>query len=298
MTQTTALARNGAGRAELMESVVVGGDLAQLTPAQRLDYYRNVCESVGLNPFTKPFAYIRLNGKLTLYALKDAADQLRKINGISIRIVNQQQVGDLYTVTVEASTVDGRIDSDMGAVAIKGKSGDDLANAMMKAITKAKRRVTLSVAGLGWLDETELETIPAQAVQRVVVADTGEIVETRNGSGSGHHAEPAEDAPEVSMISKVQLKALHAAGSDFYGKEWDEKRLTLVEHVTKGRATSANDLTQAEADKLIEGMRDRIAKRNHDAEHSDAQPEQLSPEDAELWRKGQPAAEDAPDIAF
>jgi hypothetical protein len=30
----------------------------------------------------------------------------------------------------------------------------------MKAETKAKRRVTLSLAGLGWLDETELETIP------------------------------------------------------------------------------------------------------------------------------------------
>jgi hypothetical protein len=37
--------------------------------------------------------------------------------------------------------------------------GDALANALMKAETKAKRRVTLSIAGLGWLDETELETV-------------------------------------------------------------------------------------------------------------------------------------------
>ena len=34
-----------------------------------------------------------------------------------------------------------------------------LANAIMKAETKAKRRVTLSICGLGMLDETELETI-------------------------------------------------------------------------------------------------------------------------------------------
>ena len=33
----------------------------------------------------------------------------------------------------------------------------------MKAETKAKRRVTLSIAGLGWLDETELETIPRES---------------------------------------------------------------------------------------------------------------------------------------
>ena len=33
-------------------------------------------------------------------------------------------------------------------------------NAKLKAITKAKRRVTLSICGLGFLDETEIETIP------------------------------------------------------------------------------------------------------------------------------------------
>jgi hypothetical protein len=41
------------------------------------------------------------------------------------------------------------------AVAIGALKGDALANAPMKAETKSKRRVTLSLAGLGWLDETE-----------------------------------------------------------------------------------------------------------------------------------------------
>ena len=48
--------------------------------------------------------------------------------------------------------------------------GDALANALMKAETKAKRRVTLSIAGLGWLDETELDTI-AQAPQGVAPSE-------------------------------------------------------------------------------------------------------------------------------
>ena len=39
----------------------------------------------------------------------------------------------------------------------------DPANVLMKAETKAKRRATLSILGLGMLDETEIETIPAAA---------------------------------------------------------------------------------------------------------------------------------------
>jgi len=44
-----------------------------------------------------------------------------------------------------------------GAVDIKGLTGKNLANAFMKAETKAKRRVTLSICGLGFLDESEVE---------------------------------------------------------------------------------------------------------------------------------------------
>jgi hypothetical protein len=54
----------------------------------------------------------------------------------------------------------GRTDESTGAVPIKGVHGEALANAFLKAETKAKRRVTLSICGLGLLDETELETIP------------------------------------------------------------------------------------------------------------------------------------------
>ena len=35
---------------ELLEQVVVNGDLAKLSAPQRLDYYRQVCQSMGLNP--------------------------------------------------------------------------------------------------------------------------------------------------------------------------------------------------------------------------------------------------------
>jgi hypothetical protein len=43
---------------------------------------------------------------------------------------------------------------------VGGLKGEALANAEMKAVTKAKRRLTLSICGLGWLDETEISTVP------------------------------------------------------------------------------------------------------------------------------------------
>jgi hypothetical protein len=63
------------------------------------------------------------------------------------------------------------MDSSIGAVSVDGLKGDDLANAMMKAETKSKRRVTLSICGLGMLDETEIETIKEAAPVEIVDDD-------------------------------------------------------------------------------------------------------------------------------
>lgn len=166
---------NGKGAGEIMEAVIAKGNLADLTPAQRAAYYRHVCESVGLNPLTRPFEYITLNGKLTLYARKDATDQLRNARGVSIGKPDIQYQDDLIVVGVSATDKSGRCDFDIGAVSIGGLKGEARANAIMKAITKAKRRVTLSIAGLGWMDESEVESVPG-AAPVVVDAETGEIL--------------------------------------------------------------------------------------------------------------------------
>ena len=159
-----------------LEDVLVNGDLQSLNPMDRVMYYKKVCESVGLNPLTKPFEYIRLNGKLTLYARRDATDQLRSIHGISIKITARDKHEDIYVVTAQASNKDGRCDESVGAVSLAGLKGEALANAIMKCETKAKRRATLSIAGLGLLDENETTTIPN--AQRVKLdLDTGEIIE-------------------------------------------------------------------------------------------------------------------------
>lgn len=158
----------------VIEQVVVQGDLSKLTPIERVTYYKKVCESMGLNPLTKPFDYILLGGKLTLYARKDCTEQLRKIHGVSIEDLQKQVIDDIYIVNAKARDRSGRTDESTGAVNIGNLKGEAKANAIMKAETKAKRRVTLSICGLGWCDETEIETIP-DAKKIPVNIETGEI---------------------------------------------------------------------------------------------------------------------------
>lgn len=179
---TKAVAKpNGNGAADTshevgvaLERVMLMGDLTPLTPGQRSEYYMRVCQSIGLNPYTRPFGYIKLNGKLTLYAFRDCADQLRKLHGISIQIVDRKLTDGLLSIHVRATSKDGRSDEDFAVIPAPAKLvGEAGANLIMKCVTKAKRRVTLSICGLGMLDETEVVTIPG--AELVEVDSAGEI---------------------------------------------------------------------------------------------------------------------------
>lgn len=163
----------------VIEQVVMQGDLSKLTPNQRVIYYNKVCESMGLNPYTRPFDYISLNGKLTLYAKKDATEQLRQVRKISITGLEGRMVDDIYMVVAKATTPDGRLDQATGAVSIGNLKGEQKANALMKAETKSKRRVTLSICGMGWIDESEIEHIP-NARKVNVDMQTGDIIDISN----------------------------------------------------------------------------------------------------------------------
>lgn len=231
---------------QIIEAVIAKGDLAKLSPEERTRYYGEVCRSVGLNPLTKPFEYITLNGRLTLYARKDATDQLRSLRSVSVTIASREQVGDVYVVTARATTPDGRTDESIGAVAISSLKGDALANALMKAETKAKRRVTLSICGLGMLDETEMETIPGALpatagsitveeetatdeqidalcrlfdhLNELGVKDDKIVIAVRNLSG---RPDISLDAPELSLLPSSIVEKIYT--------KLDERRNKLME---------------------------------------------------------------------
>ena len=174
--------------AKVIERVAIIGDLSKISASDRIRYYARLCESLGLNPLTRPFEYIYLNNKLTLYAKRDGTDQIRAQRRISIDVISRSEDKErgLYAARVSGSLPDGRRDEATGIVSIKGLSGQDLANAMMKAETKGKRRLTLSLAGLGFLDETEIADTPdARPVD--VDPDTGAILHTYDENGDEVH---------------------------------------------------------------------------------------------------------------
>lgn len=144
---------------ELLHKLMTEGNLAGLTLEQKTAYYAYRCKLLDLDPATQPFDLINLQGKLTLYAKKECSSQLASKRNLSVTIPAQGPQGDIYVVQARVKGGDGRETDDLGAVSIKGKAGDDLCNAMMKAATKAKRRAILTHCGLGMLDESELETI-------------------------------------------------------------------------------------------------------------------------------------------
>lgn len=149
---------------QMFEKVVIGNDLSTLTPQERYEYYNRLCDALGLNAITRPFEYIKLNNKLTLYATKECSNQLRKLYEISIEVAKVEVVGKNLLVWARAILPSGRYDTDCGSVPNSGNAND-----IMKCMTKAKRRVTLSICGLGQLDETEIETIPRSVAKPMVM---------------------------------------------------------------------------------------------------------------------------------
>lgn len=232
-----------------IEMVVMQGDLSKLTAEQRLRYYNSVCESAGLNPLTNPFAYIQLNGKLTLYAKKDCTEQLRKINGVSIEGLDDKIIDDLYIVKAKAKDKHGRLDESTGAVVIGGLKGEMRANAIMKAETKAKRRVTLSICGMGWTDESEIDSIP-NAKPVPVDLNTGEIIPL---------VEQVAKIPIPELVEKEQVLVL-----ENLLKKLDEEcnKSFLASIKTIFNATSLQEIPKCGFEKCVSSINNKIKYMN------------------------------------
>lgn len=188
---------------EDIERVMVGGDLKALDPGQRVEYVRAVCRSLGLNHLTRPFEYVLLQGKLTLYARKDATDQLRRIYGVSVTKVDEEWRGDLLIVRTYVEDRTGRKDQGRAAVVVGNLKGEALCNALMKAETKSKRRATLSLCGLGFLDETEVESVDHAPVDRTKPKET-------NLLDDGDMVDPDDD-----LLTEPEPVAVHVDGPSF-----------------------------------------------------------------------------------
>lgn len=246
MTTQMVVQEQGAVSAETMEMVVAGGDLSKLSPARRTEWYAGRCAAAGLDPRTTPFQYITLQGKLTLYATKTATDQLIARHKLTVQILEKKHYTELgiYEVQARVTRPDGSTVDDLAAVSVAGKRGDDLCNAFMKCVTKAKRRTVLSACGLGMLDESEIETV--RGARRVDVdMATGEIIDVQSEAVTEPEKEPAPWCP-----TSAQIKRLYAIAKQHGIKTKEELRIFM--DGLEGYPEKESELTEAQYNALCD----------------------------------------------
>jgi hypothetical protein len=142
-----------------ISKLILKGDIGKLNDTEKVQYYHALCQRLGIDPMTKPFDYVTMQGRESLYLNKGGAEQLNRVHNVSMSISHGQKIDEIYIVTARAAVGD-RFNDATGAVNVKTLQGDALANALMRAETKAKRRATIGLLGLAMLDETEVDTIP------------------------------------------------------------------------------------------------------------------------------------------
>jgi hypothetical protein len=142
-----------------------GGDLSALTPGEKVSYAAELSRRLSLDPLAQPFRLLKIDRREILYCTKAGAEQLNRIHEISHEIREREERRDIYTVYSRAVLPGGRFVDSSGSVAVAGLEREPLANAMMTAETKSKRRATLSLLGLGLLSEEEALTVPGAVVE-------------------------------------------------------------------------------------------------------------------------------------
>lgn len=243
---------------EIISKLALRGDLSGLTPEQKVIYYMKFCEHLHLDPVTRPFDILDIRGKQVLYAHKGATDQLRKNNGVSVTDIKKEQVNDIYVVTVIGQDRSGRTDASTGAVNLRGLEGDDLANAIMKAETKAKRRLTLSLCGLGMLDETEVETIRDARPVTIETISPRRLSETR---GDQHEPGSGDEVYELGSKNREAGDSAKGNGRNFGGSNSGDG--TARDHAEGAEAnpTFSDIVHKLNASKMDSAKKIEIMKR-------------------------------------
>lgn len=137
-----------------------GRDTKALTHEERVATLSALSKALGLNPLTNPVQFLSLSGREVLYVTKQATDQIAARLRLNRETVAGPEVRDfggtkLVFCQVKVTAPDGRSEVSTATLPFA-----DPVNVLMKCETKAKRRATLSLAGLGLLTEEEMETIP------------------------------------------------------------------------------------------------------------------------------------------
>lgn len=187
----------------LLSAVAAGKDTRQLTGAQRRALLASLHHQLGLNPLSGAVMFLLTNGRETLYVKKEGTDQIARREKLTRETLKGPCVETMEGVKVVICQVcvkhpDGRAET---CTATLPFSAGGLVNDLMKVETKAKRRATLSLCGLGMLAEDEIETIPGA---RTVPAD---VLDERDPE---RDAIQAEAAPPPAPLTSPALDEFYS----------------------------------------------------------------------------------------
>ena len=141
---------------KLLGLFAANGSIQHLANNEKRELLAKICNSLGLNQYIMPFRiYRNMEGHEFIYATKECCAELRHLHNINVLTESHSIIDGMVIASVSGNNKYGRVDHEIGAIDINSLQGQDRANAVMWAMTKAKRRLTLSLAGLGVLADVE-----------------------------------------------------------------------------------------------------------------------------------------------
>ena len=194
----------------LADAQAAGKDTSTLSREDRSALLVGLARKLGLNALSGAVMFLKTNGRETLYVTKQGTDQIaareklrrETIKGPEVIEIEKRKV---VLCQVRATHPDGRSEVSTATLALS-----DVVNDLMKCETKAKRRATLSVCGLGLLAEDEIETIPGaqpmpfEAPQSPKAEEPQPAVTREPGSDDDAPLSPALEA-FYARVAEVEL---------------------------------------------------------------------------------------------
>ena len=247
---------------EVIEQLI-RGDVSSVPREALLRYVFTFCERVGISPLAVPFSLMKTQQGMQLVANRNFYDAVASKYSVSRECVGEGffEGTKLYFTRYRATTPDGRVTEDMALVDTAGLNGKDLANAIMKAHTKGRNRVTRAHLGFPFPDETEAETVPGASVVS--------IEEMPNGD----NGEPPAPEPEPPKANDQQIKRIHALAKKLGITEEAYRRLLAERFGCK----SSKSLTEEQADELIRELA-QLWREREQAQEQAPQSEAETPE--------------------
>ena len=247
---TTGLARQDASERDIaianredaagaLAHVLGTGDLSKLSNEQRVAHYLDLCQSLSLNPRSRPFDWIEFYDpetkakKLTLYPKASCADQLRRQHHISAWITRREIVGELFVCEAEGQTPTGRKIQSSKYVPLTDREGNRLrgqrlANAMMKAETGVYRRLTFAMIGMAAPPDID----ELARVKVVTVDGTGRIIDNPTPEQKALAADPSL----ARVVGEPVYEDQDASGAPLAGTP--DQRATAEELTPPARAST------------------------------------------------------------